>query len=67
MADDLQQELVVAGAGRQEVEASLQGWAERKVGCCLGVDEEAQRILVLAQLRSLLVAEGEVRASLAEH
>lgn len=66
MADDLPQKLAVAGVGRQEAEASLQEWGEEKVGCCLGVDEEAQRILVLIQLRSLLVAEGEARASLAE-
>lgn len=67
MANDLPQELVVAGVGRQEVEASLQEWGERMVGCCLVVDEEVQNILVFAQLWSLQAEEGEVRASLVEH
>lgn len=67
MADDLQQELVAVGAGHQEVEASLRELAVRKVCCCLGVDDELQRILLLAQLKSLLEGEGEVRAFLVEH
>lgn len=66
MADDLPQELVAVGAGHREAEASPQEWAVRMVCCCLGVDEEVKRILVLAQLRSLLVGEGEVRAVLVE-
>lgn len=67
MANDLPQEPVVVGVGRQEVEASLQEWEERMVGCCLVVDEEVQKILVFAQPWSLQAEEGEVRASLVEH
>lgn len=67
MANDLPQELVVVGVGRQEVEASLQERGERMVGCCLVVDEEVQKILVFAQPWSLQAEEGEVRASLVEH
>lgn len=57
----------MVGVGRQEVEASLQEWEERMVGCCLVVDEEVQKILVFAQPWSLQAEEGEVRASLVEH
>lgn len=57
----------MVGVGRQEVEAYLQEWEERMVGCCLVVDEEVQKILVFAQPWSLQAEEGEVRASLVEH
>lgn len=66
MADDLQKELVVVEVCRREAEASLQEMG-KKAGCCLGVDEEVLKILVLAQLKSLQVEEGEVRVSLKEH
>lgn len=66
MADDHPKELAVVGAGRRGAEASLQERAGRKVGCCSGVDEEVRRIPVFAHPRSLLVGEGEVRASLEE-
>lgn len=64
MVDDLPRELVGVGVGHQEVGVSLQVLAVREVGCCL---EVVQRSSVLGQLRSLLVAEGEVRAFLVEH
>lgn len=63
MADDLPQEPVAAGGGRQEAAASLREPAVRKVDCCLGAEEEVQRILVSTQPRSLPVGEGELRAS----
>lgn len=67
MTGDLPQGLVVVGVGRQEVEASLQEKVEMVVGCCLVVDVEVKKILVLTQLGSLRVEEGEVHASLEEH
>lgn len=57
----------MVGVGRREVEASPQERAVRRVGCCLEVEEEVQRIPVLTRVRILLVGAGEVRASLVEH
>lgn len=65
MANDLP--LVVVVVVHQEVEASLQDLGEGTFGCCLVVEGVVQKTLILAQVRSLQVVEGEVRASLVEH
>lgn len=61
------QKLVVVGVDHQEAGVYLQELVVREGGCCLRVEEEARRSLVLAQARSLLVGEGGVHASLVEH
>lgn len=65
MAGDLPQGRVAVGVGHQEAGASLLEQAVREVYYYLGV-EEASRSRVGGLVWSLLVAEGDVRASLME-